>query len=244
LSKKDVFSIITVVFNDSINLEKTILSIRNQIGVDFQYIVIDGGSTDETIQIVEKYDHIIDVFVSEKDNGIYDAMNKGLSFASGSWINFLNAGDLYSGSTFLKELSIRISNTKSKIINTDFIIDNCTFSPIINRYYLLRGMPCHQSIFYKSELFYNNKYNIKYRYCADFHHLIQIFNTTSVLRVSGLKVHYLGNGFSANKHARKSILNERFEIMYNSNFGLMYRLAFLFVNRLQYLKHSLCFFQL
>ena len=86
-------SIITIVLNDKNNIEKTILSVLNQKDVNLEYIIIDGGSTDGTLEIIEKYKDQIDVFISEKDNGIVDAFNKGLKLAKGDIIGIINSGD-------------------------------------------------------------------------------------------------------------------------------------------------------
>ena len=89
-----MISIITVVKNDKNNIEKTILSVLNQKDVDLEYIVIDGGSTDGTLKIIEKYKDKIDVLISEKDNGIVDAFNKGIKIAKGDVVGVINSGDL------------------------------------------------------------------------------------------------------------------------------------------------------
>ena len=87
-------SIVTVVFNGEAFLEKSIQSVINQTYKNIEYIVIDGGSTDGTIDIIKKYQDKIAVWISEKDDGIYEAMNKGIALAHGKWINFMNAGDV------------------------------------------------------------------------------------------------------------------------------------------------------
>jgi glycosyltransferase involved in cell wall biosynthesis len=86
-------SVVTVVFNGEMHLEATIRSVLDQDYPNLEYIVIDGGSTDGTLDIVRKYAERISCWRSEKDRGIYDAMNKGLLLATGAWINFMNAGD-------------------------------------------------------------------------------------------------------------------------------------------------------
>jgi len=87
-------SFITVVFNDKENLEKTISAIKNQKYTNTEIVVIDGGSTDGTLDIIEKYKDVITYSVSEKDKGIYDAMNKGLKAAAGDYVWFMNSGDV------------------------------------------------------------------------------------------------------------------------------------------------------
>lgn len=88
-------SIITVVYNGVAHLEKTILSVLNQTYPNIEYIIIDGGSTDGTLDIIRRYDDRLDYWVSESDEGIYDAMNKGIALATGEVIGLLNAGDWY-----------------------------------------------------------------------------------------------------------------------------------------------------
>ena len=92
--KKPLITIITVVLNDEVNIEKTIKSIINQYYKNIQYIIVDGGSKDKTKQKIKKYLRNIDIFISEKDGGIYDAFNKGLKLAKGEFIGFVNSGDI------------------------------------------------------------------------------------------------------------------------------------------------------
>ena len=96
--KNPLISIITVVLNDQVNIEKTILSVLNQNFKNIEYIVIDGKSEDNTTNIIRKYIDQIKIFKSDNDQGIYDAVNKGLDLANGDLIGFVNSGD-----TFTKE---------------------------------------------------------------------------------------------------------------------------------------------
>ncbi len=88
------FSIITVVLNNKDHLEETIVSVINQ-KINLEYIIIDGGSTDGTLDIIKKYEGFLNLWISEKDNGIYDAMNKGIKYSTGKFIGIINSGDLY-----------------------------------------------------------------------------------------------------------------------------------------------------
>ena len=92
--KKPFFSIVTVVKNDEANIEKTIKSILSQNFKDFEYILIDGASTDKTLRYIKKYKAKLSCTLSKKDNGIYFAMNKGIELASGHVLVFINSGDL------------------------------------------------------------------------------------------------------------------------------------------------------
>jgi hypothetical protein len=162
---KPLISIITVVFNGEKFLEETIQSIINQTYDNVEYIIIDGGSTDGTLDIIKKYEDRIDYWVSEGDRGIYDAMNKGLDVASGDWINFMNAGDKLFFIPYFKNIKDAdlvygkaiLSNGKVLIYNKNVKFKN--FS---------RGMVvCHQSCFYNKEYYKKSRYDLKYKICAD-----------------------------------------------------------------------------
>ena len=99
-------SVITVVYNGVAAIEKTILSVIDQSYKIVEYIIIDGGSTDGTTDLIKKYSEKINYWISEKDDGIYDAMNKGISVAKGDWIVFINCGDFFYSNTVLSEIFI------------------------------------------------------------------------------------------------------------------------------------------
>ena len=98
------FSIITINLNNSTGLEKTIQSVTTQLFSDFEFIIIDGGSTDNSIDVIKKYESEITSWVSEKDNGIYDAQNKGIAKANGTYCLFLNSGDYLFSKDALKKV--------------------------------------------------------------------------------------------------------------------------------------------
>ena len=119
---KPLISVITVVYNNEAFLEETILSVINQTYDNIEYIIIDGGSTDGTLDIIKKYENKIDYWVSERDKGIYDAMNKGLRVATGYLIAFLNSDDFY------KLDAIKTSLKTLMKENKDYVIANIKFT--------------------------------------------------------------------------------------------------------------------
>ena len=118
INKKPLITVITVVFNGAGTLERTILSVINQSYDNVEFIIIDGGSTDKTLDIIHKYEHAIDYWVSEPDQGIYDAFNKAVSCASGDWICFLGADDFLWDDAALANLipSLLIANPNTKLV--------------------------------------------------------------------------------------------------------------------------------
>ena len=96
-----IISVITVVYNNAKVIEETILSVLNLDYKNIEYIIVDGGSTDGTLEIIEKYSSKIDYWVSESDICVYDAMNKGIKNSSGEWLNFMNGGDIFASKTAL-----------------------------------------------------------------------------------------------------------------------------------------------
>ena len=172
-------SIITICYNEP-DLEKTCESIVNQTWQDFEWIVIDGGSNQETLDIFEKYKYRIDTFISEPDNGRYNAMNKGIKLAKCDYINFLNAGDYYTTKDILHEV---ISHKLDKDIiygDINFIKDKKisveTFSKRVNLQYLYSGYIPHPSSFIKKELFEKyGLYDESYKVVADWEKWIVFF---------------------------------------------------------------------
>jgi glycosyltransferase involved in cell wall biosynthesis len=230
-----LFSIITVVFNDAINLEKTILNVLEQDFKNFQYIVIDGASNDNTLEVISKYSNWIDIVVSESDQGIYDAMNKGVKYADGKWINFLNAGDTYESKNFLSILASQILEPHVNLIYTDCKIGGKVYSPLLNRKYLIRNMICHQSLFYRSNLFDEYQYDLSFKICADFSHLVSIYDKLVCFKITGISVIYLGGGVSENSENKSVLLDERLNVVLNSKFNFWYKVVFYFVNRAQFI---------
>ena len=121
-------SIITVVFNSVNYIEETINSVINQTYSNIEYIIIDGSSTDGTKELINKYKTKIDYYISEKDHGIYDAMNKALNHVTGSWIVFMNSGDKFYNNKVLSD--INLNSTYDMYFGATKIISNNSISKV------------------------------------------------------------------------------------------------------------------
>ena len=217
-----LFSIITVTYNAAQWIERTILSVISQSYPRIEYIIIDGNSSDGTLDIIKKYQSSIAHCISESDGGLYDAMNKGLKLASGDYVWFLNAGD-----------TVYADNTVQEIVN---ILDTCNLPDIIYgetqivdseenplgmrrlkapehlswKSFNMGMLVCHQSFLVKRSI--AEPYNLQYRFTADYDWCIRclkkaekVFNTHLILSC------FLEAGLSAAN--RKESLKERYWIM-------------------------------
>jgi len=161
-------TIVTVVYNSAKLLEKTIQSVIVQTYQDMEYIIIDGGSTDGTLEIINKYRENISCFISEPDKGIYDAMNKGVKYAAGEWIAFLNAGDVYYSPETIEEMMDR-AVSDCGIIYGDTINSDGKYEKARKLYMMNFAMCfCHQSCLVRKEYLLIRPFNISYKICADY----------------------------------------------------------------------------
>lgn len=217
------FSIITITYNASRWLEQTILNVLSQSYPDIEYLIIDGGSTDGTVQIIEQYASGITYWVSEPDKGIYDAMNKGLSRATGDYVWFINAGDSLSSADTVQRVASAIRTKKNLpdiLYGETNIVDEAGHSLGARRLKAPRHLTwksfrmgmlvCHQSFIIKRTL--APFYDLQYRYSADFDWCIRClkqaktcYNTRQVLSA------FLDGGTSTTQ--RKASLKERYAIM-------------------------------
>ena len=175
-------SIITVVYNDGQNISRTIESVINQSYKNIEYVIIDGGSKDSTVEEINKYIDKIDVFISEKDKGIYDAMNKGIHLCSGDWLLFLNSGDFFHSNEILDLMSGHIEqNNNSDIIYGDFKVlsEGVKFSFVNKATDISRIKKdlifSHQACLIKGSLHQKFIYDLKYRICADYDFLLKSY---------------------------------------------------------------------
>ena len=159
-----LLSIVTINYNNKAGLQKTVESVINQTYNQFEYLVIDGGSTDGSNEIVLQHTDKIHYAVSEKDGGIYNAMNKGILAAKGKYILFINSGDVLFESTTLQACIPYLQQ------DIDFVYGNTYFEKggkksfvnypdKLSFAFFLTDSLCHQSTFIKRELFANSLYN-------------------------------------------------------------------------------------
>jgi glycosyltransferase involved in cell wall biosynthesis len=170
-------TIITVVYNAVSTLEETILSVINQNFDNFEYIIIDGGSTDGTVEIIKKYQDNITLWISEPDKGIYDAMNKGIQNAKGEYVYFLGADDVLIDEFVLEKVKVLFTN-KFNIYygNVIFKNRNQLYDGKFNAFKLVTRNISHQSIFYPKAVFDEFQYNTVYRIFADYELNLKLFN--------------------------------------------------------------------
>jgi len=177
MDNRCLVSVITVCFNSERYLERSINSVLCQVYPDIEYIIIDGGSTDNTLNIIKKYENRVTYWITEKDNGIFDAMNKGINIAKGDIVLFLNSDD-YIADKYVVEKAI---NLFKKIKKADFIYGNTkVYDPIsdkiwlkkypsfITKSYLVTNSIGHQATFFKANCFkIAGGYDLSFKIASD-----------------------------------------------------------------------------
>lgn len=230
-----LISIITVVYNCVNTLEETIISVINQDFDNFEYIIIDGGSTDGTIEVIKKYEERINLWVSEPDKGIYDAMNKGVKLATGEFIQFLNVSDVFVNSNTLYNVSKHLK-MKATISLFGYLMDNKKYQSNLSFWSLLRGMPCHQAIFYKRQYLREFPFNVRFKYSADYHNLLNGIFSNTFLVFDETVVVYDTNGISSNPLVKNIIRMERLNAVFISNLPFFWKIPMLVYNVLRLIK--------
>jgi glycosyltransferase involved in cell wall biosynthesis len=165
-----VFSIVTVVKNAKNDLEKTLNSIRQQTYPHIEYIVVDGMSNDGTLDVINKNFDIINKWISEPDRGIYDAMNKGKALASGNFLLFINAGDIFSTNTVIEDIHRNMNENKNKlyygkvcVFNRNIKWEYKPHNDVPNKNYL----PHHQGTFYPIIYYKKESYDTRFKIIGD-----------------------------------------------------------------------------
>ncbi|WP_221394284.1 glycosyltransferase family 2 protein [Dyadobacter sp. NIV53] len=217
-----LISIVTVVYNAISTLEHTLQSVINQTYKNIEYIIIDGGSNDGTIELINKYRVHISQFVSEHDDGIFDAMNKSLNLANGSWLIFLGADDLLLSPTIIEEVvpyfekhdGIYYGNAYIKTINR-------LYNGKLNKWSMALGSVSHQAIFYPKSVYKHKSYDQSFRIFADHIYNIELFNshTSQFVYIPKLISIYDGNGVSS--HGKDEKYHKNLIKVIISNYGYL-----------------------
>jgi Predicted glycosyltransferases len=199
-------SVITVVYNGGKTIERTIESVIGQKDVEIDYIIVDGNSTDHTMDVVKKYGEYISYMVSEPDEGIYDAMNKGIGLVSGDIIAFLNSDDWYEKDMLRFVINAFERDSEIDILCADARIVNEYGSQIrkaeLNRRMLFRQLPTsHQAIFATKEWFQKiGKFNTKYLVSADFEWVTRSIRSGARIELLPIPVvNFSSGGFSTQR---------------------------------------------
>ena len=176
-----LISVITSVYNGGDDLERTIKSVLRQTYKNIEYIIIDGGSKDNTLNIINKYNDEITYWTSEKDNGIYHAWNKGLDKCSGEWIAFLGSGDYYNDhaiSTYVKFLKI---NSESNFISSRVTLINHKYEKIrvVGEEWIWKSFSKYMNVAHVGSLHHKSlfnkfgKFNEDFKVCGDYEFLLR-----------------------------------------------------------------------
>lgn len=172
-------SVVTVCYNAAESIEATMLSVLNQTYPEVEYIVIDGGSTDGTVEIIKRYADRLACWVSERDRGTYDGMNKGIARATGDFINFMNAGDTFSTPTVLEEFVPAIEeDTTVAFGDWNSVIEGKLLkrTPYSMSRMKLMTPFCHQAGFVKTDYHKANPFDISFKIAADYNMLYNAYN--------------------------------------------------------------------
>jgi len=180
-------SIVTVVYNAQSTLADTIRSVAEQDYPDVEYIVVDGGSSDQSVAIINQHADIIDAWVSEPDQGIYDAMNKGISMANGDVIGFLNADDVYAHERVLSEVAAVLCNEQTDACFADLLyVEQHDISKVVrywksetfrvSKQFLAGWVPPHPTFFVKKKVYQRaGVFDLSYKLAADFELMARFF---------------------------------------------------------------------
>lgn len=222
--RQPLVSIITVVFNSEEYIEKTINSVLEQTYDNCEYLIVDGCSTDRTIEIIKKYEDKIDYWVSEPDNGIYDAMNKGISLAYGHIIGILNSGDFYTNNSVEKIVNIYNLNktdSNSCLVITGGIYrfsenEEVKFKQIANKFDSCGPILINHPATFVTRSVYDNLgyFDLQYRINADYDFILRAYQNeeTGFIFINENLTYMMMGGTSEKSSTLINRLKERFYI--------------------------------
>lgn len=172
-----LITIVTVSYNCDKLIESTIESVCSQTYPNKEHIIVDGDSTDRTVEIIKKYGEYISQLISEKDHGIYDAMNKGLRLASpqSRYVTFLNAGDVYIDNDVIQHIIAGAKSPHAHLYGNILINHKVINAPgKLSQFSLSTNMVCHQACFFQTETHRKFLYDTQYKICADYKLLLEL----------------------------------------------------------------------
>jgi len=212
-----MITIITINYNNKEGLENTIKSVITQKNSDYEYIIIDGGSTDGSVEVIKQYEDKITYWVSEPDNGIYNAMNKGVAQAQGEYLNFMNSGDCFYNKNVLAQIQ--------PFLDKDIVSGKNYYENGIHGFTkkeislldLFKGTLPHQATFIKKELLETYPFDETLKIVSDWKFFIEslIFGNATFKNIDTIVCLYDGNGISATQI--EQMYSER-EIVYKQLF--------------------------
>ena len=217
-------SIITATYNAEKTIESAIRSISDQSYSDIEYIIVDGGSTDSTLKVIEKHKDHIQHLISEPDQGIYDAINKGISIATGEIIGVLHADDLFYDNDIIKQIAQEFIHGNYSGVYGDLQYVNAQNTNKVIRYWkscdyklsLLKSgwMPPHPTLFVRKEVFNNiGKYSLKYKIAADYDFILRLFsNPTYRFKYIPQVITKMRVGGASNKNIKNIIQKSKEDI--------------------------------
>ncbi len=215
MKKNPVITVITIVFNNVLCIENTIKSVLSQTYKEIEYIVIDGASTDGTLTIIEKYSDSIKMVISEPDNGIYNAMNKGIRLATGDWILFINSGDsLFSIDSIENLVKTIIEETPDVLYgNVNFVYsereERMESDDDLSSF--KKYMPIfHPATLVKSDLLKDTLFDESYRVAADYKFFYNLYRSGAVFQKAKICV--------SNFEAEDGISNNNIILAMKENF--------------------------
>lgn len=217
-------SIITVCYNSEATIEDTVKSVLSQNHHETEYIIVDGKSTDDTLNIINKYRDQVDHFISEKDNGIYDAMNKGLALATGDVIGILNSDDLYSDQDVITNIVNTFKASGADAVYADLVYVDKKNTSEIKRYWKAGSyssglfkhgwMPPHPTFFVKKDIYDKfGKFNLQLKSAADYEIMLRFIHKHKIkvayfpeviikMRAGGVSNVSIKNRLKANREDR------------------------------------------
>ena len=197
------YTIITINFNNKVGLIHTIESVISQTCKDFEYLIIDGGSTDGSVDVIKKYAMNINYWVSEKDKGIYNAMNKGVAQAHGEYLIFMNSGDRFHTPDVLSAVvEFQEDIICGKVLKGETTIPSGHNKSTISLVDLMRASLPHQAMFIKRELLITHPYDERYKILSDWKFCIEalVFDNCSFRNIDVIVADYDTSGISTNSN--------------------------------------------